>query len=108
MPADGLLLEGNDVKVDESSVTGESDLVDKSSATDPVLLSGNVSTSSSTMLCLLCFLCKLNPLEIRDNDTSNNMKSATVVDVWAVTFGIARKGLGGAAARPGLTSLYQM
>ena len=27
---------------------------------------------------------------------------------WAVTFGIARRGLGGAAARPGPSSLYQM
>ena len=42
LPADGLLLEGNDVKVDESSLTGESDLVNKSSAADPVLLSGNI------------------------------------------------------------------
>jgi len=45
LPADGLLLEGNDVNVDESSLTGESDLVKKSSATDPVLLSGNVTNS---------------------------------------------------------------
>jgi len=30
------------------------------------------------------------------------------VDGWAVTFGTARKGLGGAAARPGSSSLYQM
>jgi len=43
LPADGLLLEGNDVKVDESSLTGESDLVKKSSTTDLVLLSGNVA-----------------------------------------------------------------
>jgi len=30
------------------------------------------------------------------------------VDGWAVTFGTARRGLGGAAARPGPSSLYQM
>jgi len=29
------------------------------------------------------------------------------VDGWAVTFGTARRGLGGAAARPGPSSLYQ-
>jgi len=29
------------------------------------------------------------------------------VDGWAVTFGTARRGLGGAAARPGSSSLYQ-
>jgi len=30
------------------------------------------------------------------------------IDGWAVTFGIARRGLGRAAARPGPSSLYQM
>ena len=30
------------------------------------------------------------------------------VDGWAVTFGTARRGLGGDAARSGLSSLYQM
>ena len=30
------------------------------------------------------------------------------VDGWAVTFGTARRGLGGAAARPAPSSLYQM
>jgi len=30
------------------------------------------------------------------------------VDRWAVTFGTARRGLGGAAAHPSLSSLYQM
>jgi len=30
------------------------------------------------------------------------------VDGWTVTFGTARKGLGGAAASPGPFSLYQM
>ena len=32
----------------------------------------------------------------------------TSVNRWAVTFGTARRGLGGAAARPGFSSLYQM
>uniref|UniRef100_A0A915AW34 Calcium-transporting ATPase n=1 Tax=Parascaris univalens TaxID=6257 RepID=A0A915AW34_PARUN len=39
-PADGFLLQGNDLKVDESSLTGESDLISKSTQCDPVLLSG--------------------------------------------------------------------
>jgi len=30
------------------------------------------------------------------------------VDGWAVTFATARRGLGGAAARPGPSSLYQI
>jgi len=41
--------------------------------------------------------------------TSNNNEVGTlVVDGWAVTFGTARRGLGGAAAHPGPSSLYQM
>jgi len=54
----------------------------------------------------------LNPLESRSNynATSNNMKSVhwPFVDGWAVTFGTLRRGLGGAPARPGSCSLYQI
>jgi len=39
---------------------------------------------------------------------SNTVISTLVVDGWAVTFDTARRGLGGAAARPGPSSLYQM
>ncbi|XP_066477494.1 plasma membrane calcium-transporting ATPase 1-like [Tiliqua scincoides] len=40
LPADGLLLQGHDLKIDESSLTGESDHVKKTLTKDPVLLSG--------------------------------------------------------------------
>uniref|UniRef100_A0A9J2Q6B0 P-type Cu(+) transporter n=1 Tax=Ascaris lumbricoides TaxID=6252 RepID=A0A9J2Q6B0_ASCLU len=40
LPADGFLLQGNDLKIDESSLTGESDHISKSTECDPVLLSG--------------------------------------------------------------------
>ncbi|XP_064414355.1 plasma membrane calcium-transporting ATPase 3b isoform X3 [Latimeria chalumnae] len=40
LPADGVLIQGNDLKVDESSLTGESDHVRKSVGKDPMLLSG--------------------------------------------------------------------
>ncbi|XP_077013584.1 plasma membrane calcium-transporting ATPase 4 isoform X3 [Tamandua tetradactyla] len=40
MPADGILIQGNDLKIDESSLTGESDHVKKSLDKDPMLLSG--------------------------------------------------------------------
>ncbi|XP_061491134.1 plasma membrane calcium-transporting ATPase 1-like [Rhineura floridana] len=40
LPADGLLLQGYDLKIDESSLTGESDYVKKSLTGDPMLLSG--------------------------------------------------------------------
>ncbi|XP_048183662.1 plasma membrane calcium-transporting ATPase 4 isoform X1 [Corvus hawaiiensis] len=40
LPADGILIQGNDLKIDESSLTGESDHVKKSMDKDPMLLSG--------------------------------------------------------------------
>lgn len=40
IPADGIVLQCNDLKVDESSLTGESDIVKKSLEKDPALLSG--------------------------------------------------------------------
>uniref|UniRef100_UPI00398EFFAB plasma membrane calcium-transporting ATPase 2 isoform X9 n=1 Tax=Pristiophorus japonicus TaxID=55135 RepID=UPI00398EFFAB len=40
LPADGVLIQGNDLKIDESSLTGESDHVRKSADKDPMLLSG--------------------------------------------------------------------
>lgn len=40
LPADGVLIQCNDMKIDESSLTGESDLIKKSVENDPMLLSG--------------------------------------------------------------------
>ncbi|KAG9270172.1 plasma membrane calcium-transporting ATPase 3 [Astyanax mexicanus] len=40
LPADGVLIQGNDLKIDESSLTGESDHVRKAVDRDPMLLSG--------------------------------------------------------------------
>ncbi|XP_061642382.1 plasma membrane calcium-transporting ATPase 1-like isoform X1 [Phyllopteryx taeniolatus] len=40
LPTDGILIQGNDLKIDESSLTGESDQVRKSLEKDPMLLSG--------------------------------------------------------------------
>lgn len=42
LPADGLFIQGNDLKIDESSLTGESDQVRKSVDKDPMLLSGEM------------------------------------------------------------------
>ena len=44
LPVDGIVLQCNDLKVDESSLTGESDHVKKGDNVDPVLLSGTQST----------------------------------------------------------------
>lgn len=43
LPTDGILIQGNDLKIDESSLTGESDHVRKSADKDPMLLSGENS-----------------------------------------------------------------
>ncbi|RWS22067.1 plasma membrane calcium-transporting ATPase 2-like protein, partial [Leptotrombidium deliense] len=40
LPADGVIIQSNDLKVDESSLTGESDHVRKGEQRDPFLLSG--------------------------------------------------------------------
>ena len=40
IPADGIIIHSNNLKVDESSLTGESDHVKKGQFTDPILLSG--------------------------------------------------------------------
>ncbi|KAL5111544.1 hypothetical protein TcWFU_002277 [Taenia crassiceps] len=40
LPADGVIIQSNDLKVDESSLTGEADHVKKGEQIDPMLLSG--------------------------------------------------------------------
>lgn len=48
LPADGILVQSNDLKIDESSLTGESDHVRKSVEKDPMLLSGLFSHLTTT------------------------------------------------------------
>ncbi|KAK6634523.1 Plasma membrane calcium-transporting ATPase 2 [Polyplax serrata] len=51
LPADGILIQSNDLKVDESSLTGESDHVKKGETIDPMVLSGtHVMEGSGKML----------------------------------------------------------
>ncbi|KAL1414672.1 hypothetical protein MTO96_000794 [Rhipicephalus appendiculatus] len=40
LPADGIVIQSNDLKIDESTLTGESDHVKKGEHTDPMLFSG--------------------------------------------------------------------
>ncbi|GMR51015.1 hypothetical protein PMAYCL1PPCAC_21210, partial [Pristionchus mayeri] len=47
LPADGVLIQSNDLKMDESSLTGESDLIKKSADSDPMLLSGTHAMEGS-------------------------------------------------------------
>ncbi|XP_062246207.1 plasma membrane calcium-transporting ATPase 1-like [Platichthys flesus] len=51
LPSDGILIQGNDLKIDESSLTGESDHVKKSVSEDLMMLSGtHVMEGSGKML----------------------------------------------------------
>jgi len=58
--------------------------------------------------------CVINPLiaalkpQSNGLSYSNTVIGTLVVDGWAVTFGTARMGLGGAAARPGPSSLHRL
>jgi magnesium-transporting ATPase (P-type) len=40
LPVDGVIIQSFDIQVDESSLTGESDLIKKHQSGDPFLLSG--------------------------------------------------------------------
>ncbi|CAP24273.1 LOW QUALITY PROTEIN: Protein CBR-MCA-3 [Caenorhabditis briggsae] len=51
IPSDGVLIQSNDLKMDESSLTGESDQIRKSPEHDPIILSGtHVMEGSGKML----------------------------------------------------------
>ncbi|XP_071518784.1 plasma membrane calcium-transporting ATPase 2 isoform X4 [Panulirus ornatus] len=51
LPTDGILIQSNDLKIDESSLTGESDHVKKGVDSDPMVLSGtHVMEGSGKML----------------------------------------------------------
>jgi len=50
----------------------------------------------------------INPLKRAAEATVPYEVGTLAVDWWAVTFGTARRGLGGAAVRPVPSSLYQM
>lgn len=47
LPADGIVIQSNDLKIDESSLTGESDHVKKGKSNDPMVLSGTHVTEGS-------------------------------------------------------------
>jgi Ca2+ transporting ATPase len=53
LPADGVVVQSNDLRVDESSLTGESDLIKKHESKDPFVLSGtHIMEGSGKMLVL--------------------------------------------------------
>jgi len=54
LPADGIILQSNDVKIDESAMTGESDHVKKSVERDPLLFSGTHVMEGSGKMVVTC------------------------------------------------------
>ncbi|CAF3048384.1 unnamed protein product, partial [Rotaria sp. Silwood2] len=90
LPADGIVVQSNDLKVDESSLTGESDLIKKHESGDPFLLSGtHVMEGSGKMLVLavgehsqMGMICKvLGTIKEENNDdkkiNDNNKQNVT-------------------------------
>ena len=72
LPTDGIIIQSNDLKVDESSMTGESDHVKKGETSDPMLLSGEKLHPKSTIsncrcLCVAraCYKCLVECCEIQ-------------------------------------------
>lgn len=69
MPADGILIQSNDLKVDESSLTGESDHVKKGESFDPMVLSGESLERPGLFLVFvgLFFFFQLKSFRVFDN-----------------------------------------
>ncbi|UJR37748.1 hypothetical protein I4U23_030442 [Adineta vaga] len=88
LPADGLVIQSNDLKVDESSLTGESDLISKNLHKNPFLLSGtHVMEGSGKMLVIavgehsqtgaICSLLR-SPIKTK-NDTTKSQATTEIV-----------------------------
>lgn len=67
LPTDGILLQSNDLKIDESSLTGESDHVKKGVDIDPMVLSGKETKISwcTVSECVAEYFLPQNVSEIR-------------------------------------------
>ena len=79
LPADGVIIQSNDLQIDESSLTGESDHVKKGIDIDPMLLSGTdltntflsdynsqITTTSELLATLICALIDIIQSKIND------------------------------------------
>ncbi|CAF3597767.1 unnamed protein product [Rotaria sp. Silwood1] len=92
LPADGIVVQSNGLKVDEYSLTGDSDLIKKNESRDPFLLSGtNIVEGSGKMLVLAVgehsqmgtifkLLGAIKEENNRDKRTNANKKQNTTVD----------------------------
>ncbi|VDK59451.1 unnamed protein product [Anisakis simplex] len=88
LPADGILLQSNDLKIDESSLTGESDLIKKSPDGDPILLSGTHAMEGSGRMLITAvgvnsqtgIIMSLLGATKNDNSNKNNSNSIAPED----------------------------
>ena len=73
-------------------------------------LNGAISTNCRTLTAVKCIQIPLTLYSAEAIIVPHRMilVGTLAVNGWAVTFGTARRGLGGAAARPGPSLLYQM
>lgn len=74
LPTDGILIQSNDLKVDESSLTGESDHVKKGESFDPMVLSGKKALLQSNSYYVRLFFWHEQSLEVclKDFYTTEN------------------------------------
>ncbi|CAF3512193.1 unnamed protein product [Adineta steineri] len=90
LPADGVVIQSNDLKVDESSLTGESDLISKNLHKNPFLLSGtHVMEGSGKMLVIAVgehsqtgVICRLLRTPVpKKNETTETTKPKATDDI---------------------------
>ncbi|VDK22292.1 unnamed protein product [Taenia asiatica] len=87
LPADGVIIQSNDLKVDESSLTGEADHVKKGEQIDPMLLSGtHVMEGSGKFLVTAVGV---------------HSQAGIIFTLLGATEGIGAGGFGGMDAAPG-------
>ncbi|CAF1399532.1 unnamed protein product [Rotaria sordida] len=89
LPVDGVVVQSNDLKVDESSLTGEIDLIKKDESEDPFLLSGtHIMEGNGKMLVLavgehsqMGIINKLLGAPKEENNDNNKQNTTTDADV---------------------------
>ncbi|CAF3808720.1 unnamed protein product [Rotaria sordida] len=89
LPVDGVVVQSNDLKVDESSLTGEIDLIKKDESEDPFLLSGtHIMEGNGKMLVLavgehsqMGIIKKLLGAPKEENNDNNKQNTTTDADV---------------------------
>jgi Ca2+ transporting ATPase len=66
VPADGVIIDASDLKIDESSLTGETDLIKKNTSQNITILSGNLNNQDIVLnlICSLIIYCSIKVLTL--------------------------------------------